>query len=71
MAKRTTSKKTGTARMIELGYRPLQIWLSPTMQRALEAAAAEERVAMTRVALSAISHSLAQRALEKGKTHRP
>lgn len=65
--KRVESKKKGTARMIELGYQPLQLWLSPHMQTWLNQAAAEENIPRARLALNALSFSLAQRQLKKGE----
>lgn len=51
---KSTRKKSGTARMIEMGYSPLQIWLSPTMRKLLANAAAQLNEPMTRYALDAI-----------------
>lgn len=61
MAKRTTSKKSGTARMLELGYTPMQIWLSPIMRKWLRRAAADEHVPQATFALNALHACLAAR----------
>jgi hypothetical protein len=54
-------KARGTARMKELGYRCLQLWISPTMQAALERIAAEERLPFANIALSIIRTAIAHR----------
>ncbi len=56
---RTRAEKTGTARMLELGYRPIQIWLSPTMVKQLDAAAAEQNQPKARYVTEALSMRLA------------
>lgn len=61
---RTRAEKTGTARMLELGYRPIQIWLSPTMAKWLAAAAAEQNQPKARYATEALSMRLAKRNLD-------
>ena len=62
---RWRNKKSGTARMIELGYLPLQLWLSPTIQEQLRTAAAEENEPCNRFALRTLTQALANR--RKGK----
>lgn len=57
--KRTRSKKTGTARMTELGYKPLQLWLSPSVHTALAELAAANQTTMTRTTLAVLQHHLA------------
>jgi len=61
---RTRAEKTGTARMIELGYRPIQIWLSPTMAKWLAEAAAEQNQPKARYATEALAQRLAKRNLD-------
>jgi hypothetical protein len=58
--KRTRYKKAGTARMLELGYKPLQIWLGPDAHRQLKRQAAAAHTSATRYAQAALLAQLAQ-----------
>jgi uncharacterized protein (DUF1778 family) len=58
-------KKSGTARMIEMGYSPLQIWLSPSMRELLTDAAARLNQPMTRYALDAIRDRITRRTAQQ------
>lgn len=57
--KRTRSKKQGSSRMVELGYKPLQLWLSPTMHELLTAAARKREITISRFCHDTISRRLA------------
>lgn len=63
--KRKTSDKTGTARMKELGYAPMQLWLPPELKRLLEREAKRTNQPKTRYALEAIALALAQAAINR------
>ena len=57
----TARRKTGTARMQELGYRSVQIWISPNMANWLHEAAEAENQTKAGYILAALSARLAQR----------
>lgn len=59
-----TPKSTGTRRMIELGYRPLQIWLAPEMRAMLHQAAEEEQLPDAAYAKEIITDHLIAGSLE-------
>jgi hypothetical protein len=56
----TAPKKTarGTARMQEHGYHPVQLWLSPTINEQLKAAAKRNGQPKSKYALAAILEKL-------------
>ena len=56
--KRTRSEKSGTARMTELGYKPIQIWLSPMLAKMLDRAARMNDQPKARYVLEALSARL-------------
>jgi|HubBroStandDraft_1064217.scaffolds.fasta_scaffold552667_1 hypothetical protein len=66
MIKKKNSSKSGTARMLELGYSPIQLWLSPLLRSLLKKAAAEAKQSMARYALEAIAATLPIAARTRG-----
>jgi hypothetical protein len=66
MAKRTRGTQ-GTKRMLELGYKPMQLWLSPSMKARLSEAAAQVDQPASSFALEIIRNELARRAAERMK----
>ena len=61
MGKFTKSEKKGTARMLELGYKPLQLWLAPTNHRILTKLAEKLGMPKTRLATELINQGLAKK----------
>lgn len=68
--KRKTSEKSGTARMLELGKKPLTIWLGPTLHSQLKRIAKEKATTMSGYALEQIRQALAQDAGQGGADRR-
>ena len=51
--------------MIELGYKAMQLWLSPTLRRDIERAALEDKRPMTQIVIDAIRQGLVKRRNER------
>jgi hypothetical protein len=65
--KTTRSEKRGTARMIEQGNRPLQLWLSPFLHDKLQRVAKEHNQTMAGYAMEQLRDALANDRIQDHK----